>query len=71
MRVILRTADTLVVEDGPDILLGAILAALGSLGILVAWTKGFGSKKPVTPDTKLMARMIRKEDRRTGRSRLS
>jgi|OpeIllAssembly_1097287.scaffolds.fasta_scaffold72841_1 hypothetical protein len=40
MRVIQRTADTLVVEDSPDILLGAILAALGSIGILVAWTKG-------------------------------
>jgi len=39
MRVTHRTPDTLVVEDGPDIWLGSILAGGGAIGVVtyVVW----------------------------------
>lgn len=40
MRVTQRTADTLVVEDGPNIVLGSICVGLGAFGVLVGWFQG-------------------------------
>ncbi|MEX0804872.1 MAG: hypothetical protein WD688_16380 [Candidatus Binatia bacterium] len=40
MRVTHRTPETLVVEDGPDLLIGSISVGLGSFGILIGWTQG-------------------------------
>lgn len=40
MRVTQRTADTLVVEDGPNIVLGSICVGLGAFGVLVGRFQG-------------------------------
>ena len=40
MRVIHRTPETLIVEDGPNLLVGSICLGLGSFGVLIGWTQG-------------------------------
>jgi hypothetical protein len=39
MRVTHRTAQALVIEDAPDLLLASICLGLGSFGILIGWTQ--------------------------------
>ena len=43
MRVTRRTAETLIVEDGPDRVLGSICLGLGSLSVLAGFTQGTGA----------------------------
>ena len=40
MRVTHRTPDTLVVEDGPDLLAGLLCLGLGSFAVVVGWSQG-------------------------------
>jgi hypothetical protein len=40
MRVTQRTLETLVVEDGPDLLVGLVCLGLGSSAILIGWSQG-------------------------------
>jgi hypothetical protein len=39
VRVTQRTPETLVVKDGPDILLGLICAGFGAFGVLIGWSQ--------------------------------
>lgn len=41
MRVTHRTPETLIVEDGSDLLVGLICLGLGSLGVLIGVTQGW------------------------------